>query len=125
MKTFLLLLLVTVAASAEPMRDGTYWQRLSESEREMWATGWMDGLVTGKAFPASNEFLALLRSFPGLNAAELSRGLSQLYEADYRNLRIGMQEGALFVARYSRTGMSSGDAAAQLSALRERYKGAR
>jgi hypothetical protein len=124
MKTLILVVLFAATALGEPMRDGIYWQTLNGVEKEMWATGWMDGLMTGKAFPPSAEFMTLVHSLQGLNSAELCKGLNQLYEADYRNLRIGMQEGALFVARYSRTGMSGRDAAAELIAMRERYKGA-
>ena len=84
----------------------------------------MGGLCTAKAVTTGPQYLALMRALQGLNAAELCQGLNQFYEADYRNLRIGIQEGALFVARYSRTGMSNRDAAAELVALRDKYKGA-
>lgn len=126
MKTFILVLLIAASASAEPMHDGTYWQELNPPEKEKWATGWMDGLCTGLLISVNPDaYKARVHALGGLTAAEVCKGLTQLYEADYRNLRIGMQEGALFVARFSRDGMSSRDAAAQLIALREKYKGAR
>jgi hypothetical protein len=123
MKTFLLVLLFAATACAAPMRDGAFWEQLTPWAQTMWATGWMDGVSTGEGLVSSQQYTGQLNKWGVLNSSELTRGITQFYDADYRNLKISMAETALLIVRYSREGMTSREATAQIAILRDKYAG--
>jgi hypothetical protein len=109
---FLLALpLLALAGSGDEARDGVFWQKSPEIAQEIWATGWMDGLSIGD--------LHWNERFIGLTSTELRQGITQFYEADYRNLKIDMRIAAMIVARYSRDGLTNAEAIKQIEAFRE------
>ena len=86
----------------------------------------MDGLCTGelvaKEVGSCEAYHGKLEKLGGLGADEIKQGLDEFYEADYRNLAIWMQDAALLVARFSRAGMTSRQAAEQIELLRLKYR---
>jgi hypothetical protein len=115
-----------VAPAVSGPLDGIFWQRLDAMQQAGWAAGWMAGLATGELIASEDgsnrPYRAALDRLSGLTVAEILSGLNQLYGADYRNLKIDLRSAALFVARYSREGMTKAGAQAQLERLREQFR---
>lgn len=117
MKHLLLSVLLAVSALAsEDLPDGTDWGHMKRADKISWARGWVDGMNTGTAYAGKSD---LVNKFSGMSIEEITKGMDQLYAADYRNTPILMGSAAFIVAQYSRGGLDSTEAIAMIQKMRD------
>jgi hypothetical protein len=130
MRTFHLLVClfpVLVSAVADEPRDGSWWKTMNQEQKHLYILGYFDGqagaarlvqMSQGTKFAL--DYSNFEKRFEKLDNWQITSGVDQLYEADFRNLTISLAD-AVWLVSMAAMGEPTERIQAQLAELRKVY----